>query len=606
MVLREFTYGVDNVTATIRKEDKQNVDTMTLITDFTVTANIGDEIKFYDENNELAFAGYIERRNVTGSLELYCEDYGSILKRSISNNIYVDQLPEEIIEDVVTNAGLTYVSTITSTETIPTYVANKKNSQEITEELADRLLANYATDVNGNFRLELEGGVTNTKTIDNEKSTINGTWEEDITELVNDIYVEGDDRSVFTKEDSFNGTGSQTEFVLSEIPIDVRVETPVGTLKTGYVEGQSTGDYQIIREQKKIIFDTAPSSGTNNVFVSYTSSVPVSSRRRNKTSIDSLGGDPQGVRSSIVRKNWIITREDARAYANYVIENFSNPLVNSTWDINLQSEIIDWQNYNPNEKIFVNDDLRGFSGFYIIRKIERKYGTGKSFRITVGSPERNLALWDKQVADRIRQLEQRDNNSTIINEDEFISESIIQQFDIQISDIEKRTFASDTFYLEENSLGLRNQMVEAGTGPVMRETGYTTTDVTETSVGSVNFTYMTNATTNFIATLSPLLTHIAVGDDDTTPTVLDTALGNETFREALFDTVVTTSNSISINIFLDTSENNSNDIKETGVFDAASSGNMYSRSLTNVISKDSSKEVFIELQYNFSTENTDL
>lgn len=436
MTLRTFTYGVDNVTASITKEDKQNIDVMTLKVPFTTTADIGDEVKFNDENNDLAFAGYIERKNTTGELTLYCEDYGSVLKRLTTNQIYVNQLPEEIIEDVVTNAGLTYVSTIVTTVTIPTYTANKKNSEEIVRELADRLFANYSTDVNKNFRLEIEGGTISSKSISISTATLDGSWEQETTEIVNSVYVEGDSRSVFQKEESFNGTGAQTEFTLAEIPINIRVEHPVGTLKTGYVDGQSTGDYQIKRDEKKLIFDVAPSSGTNNILVTYDYSIPVSIRRRNKASIDTYGE-----RTRIVRKNFITTRDDAVAYANYLINNFSQPLVNSTWIINNQADIIDWQNYKPNDSMFVNDTLTGFSDYYIIRKVERKYGRGVSLKITVGSRESNIALWDKEVADRIRQLEQRDDNNTILNEDELVTENL------------KISFSTEVVYIKTKSKG---------------------------------------------------------------------------------------------------------------------------------------------------------
>ena len=70
MVLREFYYGVDNVIVTITKEDKTNVDTMNLITNYGVLADVGDEIHFYDENNELAFGGFIQNKETTGLLNL--------------------------------------------------------------------------------------------------------------------------------------------------------------------------------------------------------------------------------------------------------------------------------------------------------------------------------------------------------------------------------------------------------------------------------------------------------------------------------------------------------------------------------------------------------
>ena len=605
---------------------------MVLKVPFGTEGNVGDEVNFYDENNDLAFAGYIETKDTTGQITLDCEDYGSILKRSITNEIFIDKLAEEIIESVVTAAGLTYVSTITSTEIIPTYSANKKNSQEIVEELADKLLANYATDVLKNFNLEIEGGTTSTKTISNVNATITENWEEDITELVNSVYVEGDSRSIFAKEESFSGDNSTTEFELVEIPIDIRVEHPVGTLLTGYVEGQSTGDYQIKREQKKIIFDTAPSSGSNNIFIAYTASIPVSVRRRNAASI-ALYQE----RNTVVRKNWIITRDDARSYANYMITNFSSPLVNSTWSLTSQTDINDWKDFEPNQLIFVNDDLRGFNDFYIIRKVERNYGGGgAACKITVGSRRRNLGLWDKQVADRIRQLEVRDENNTVLNEDEFVQENLTIQFDSDITQIQKRTFDSDTFYLEENSSGSRNQMLESGLGDIMRETGYTTTDIdglndnlvaqsgdnlvtqsgdnliaqsttdTNLDVGVITALYQTTSINDSVTELASNITHIAVGDDNTAPTTSDTALGNETYREALFDPITTTPVSVSATMFMDVTENNGNDIKETGTFNAGAGGTMYNRALTNVIAKDATNEVFIEINFLFSSVNIDL
>ncbi len=97
------------------------------------------------------------------------------------------------------------------------------------------------------------------------------------------------------------------------------------------------------------------------------------------------------------------------------------------------------------------------------------------------------------------------------------------------------------------------------------------------------------------------LSHMAVGDDDTTPVDTDTTLGNETYREAFFNEVTDTT--YRAELFLDTTENNGNDIKECGLFTAGAGGDMYARSLTNVINKTTSIEVFIEYVINFEVIN---
>lgn len=97
------------------------------------------------------------------------------------------------------------------------------------------------------------------------------------------------------------------------------------------------------------------------------------------------------------------------------------------------------------------------------------------------------------------------------------------------------------------------------------------------------------------------LSHMAVGDDDTTPVDTDTTLGNETYREAMFSESSTTE--YRAELFLDTTENNGNDIKEAGLFTAGAGGDMYARALINVINKSTSIEVFIEYVIKFSIIN---
>jgi hypothetical protein len=104
--------------------------------------------------------------------------------------------------------------------------------------------------------------------------------------------------------------------------------------------------------------------------------------------------------------------------------------------------------------------------------------------------------------------------------------------------------------------------------------------------------------------IKSLVTHIAVGDDDTTPTEGDTTLGNETFR----DTATVTQSGLTLTVkgLLDVTENNGNTVKELGLFDAAASGNMYSRNLTTVVDKDGNTEIRLTNTLTVSTENADL
>ena len=90
-------------------------------------------------------------------------------------------------------------------------------------------------------------------------------------------------------------------------------------------------------------------------------------------------------------------------------------------------------------------------------------------------------------------------------------------------------------------------------------------------------------------------THMAVGDDATTPTVGDTALGNELTRKAVQEVTQGTSDVI-VSLFLNSTESNGNSLKEVGMFDAAAAGNLLERNTFTTISKTSSLEVWIDVE----------
>jgi len=606
MATINFTDGTDNLQSVINKEDSTNTDVLNLQIPFTTSISVGDIVNYYDKDSTLIFHGIVQTIKTSGIKEVEVYDYGAELLQRTVNEIFNDQSPEEIIESIINDyTTLTYVSTITSGITISTYVANKKKAWDVVTELSEVLLANFRVDQNKNFQLELEGNTKSSKSITTGtlgNAILDGTWKEDKSKLVNSATVDGDDRQIFEREpELYSGDGSTTEFSLSEIPLDIKVEHPVGTIKTGYVEGSSTGDYTIDRDNKKVIFDTAPGSGTDNIQVTYTVSIPISVRRKSKGSIDIYGQHDKNY-----KKPYIKTRNDARDLALFIINRFSQPLKSATFIITSNTEFYDFNSWLPNQVVDVTDNIFNISGSYIIREVERS-NLGE-LKVTVGDPSDDFISWSKEAQQRIKQLEEKDDNATILSEDEFVSESITLQFDCGITTVTERTFQSDTFYLEEDTNGTRNQMKNDGTGSVMRETGYSDTDLTSSvdDTGVVSSFYMSSARTDFITQLNTLITHTATGDDDTTPTVSDTTLGNETLREVYFDKVLISTTGIGFTMFQDTADNNGEDIKETGLFDASSGGNLYSHSLTNAISKDSAKEVFIETQINVLLENTSL
>ena len=108
--------------------------------------------------------------------------------------------------------------------------------------------------------------------------------------------------------------------------------------------------------------------------------------------------------------------------------------------------------------------------------------------------------------------------------------------------------------------------------------------------------------TTVLSSISSGVTHIAVGSGTTAPSVTDTTLVTETYRDAVLSEI-TAGNTYTAQLYLDTTEDNGNNIKEIGLFSASSGGTMYERALTNIIAKTSSVEVFAEINIMVSVEN---
>lgn len=446
MATLDFTLGTDQVQAEIIKEDSTNTDILNITVPFSTSISPADIVNYYLADGTKIFSGIVQSVEKAGEKTAIVYDFGAELLQRTVNEIFTNQSPEAIIEYIINNyTSLTYSSSISSGVTIGTYVANKKKAWDIVTELSEVLLANFRVDVDKNFILELEGDTTSSKVIktgQNGNAVIDGAWTEDKSKLVNVVTVDGDDRQIFEREpETFSGDGTTTEFTLAEVPVNVKVEHPIGTVLKGYVEGSTDGDYRIDRENRKIIFDTAPASGTDNIQVTYDVSIPITITRRNKASIDTYNEHDK-----TFKKPYIKSRDNARELAQFLINQFAFPLNKATFFITSTSEINDFNNWIPNQEIFVEDPVFNESGYYIIRKVE--WNSNGEMSVKVGDSDDDFISWSKEAQQRIKQLEEKDDNSTILSDDEYIQENIRVTFSTEIVFIKTRS-KGDAWILDD-------------------------------------------------------------------------------------------------------------------------------------------------------------
>ncbi len=94
--------------------------------------------------------------------------------------------------------------------------------------------------------------------------------------------------------------------------------------------------------------------------------------------------------------------------------------------------------------------------------------------------------------------------------------------------------------------------------------------------------------------LELLFTHGSVGNGQTVPVASDTALEAEDFRDAIDDFDKSISDKVIASLRILTTENNGNSVSETGWFDAAAAGNMWTRNTLTAINKTSDIQIFLD------------
>lgn len=192
-------------------------------------------------------------------------------------------------------------------------------------------------------------------------------YDEDASSIVTRVNVNGA-KQLQTFTESFNGDGSTTQFSLTYTPTENTKVTVGSSVKTRYqLDGvSSSGDYYVDVVNNRIIFNTAPSSGTNNVVVEYTTLRPTQVQEVNEDAeTEYLDGD-------YVEQTFTFTDlqsvDDARNRAKALLDTLSAPLRSLIVKVSKSVGAV-----YPGERVRVIDDVNGIDEYFIVRSVERKY-----------------------------------------------------------------------------------------------------------------------------------------------------------------------------------------------------------------------------------------
>jgi len=263
----------------------------------------------------------------------------------------------------------------------------------------------FFVDINKVLDFSIMGTQSSGVTLQKGVNILSTNFCDDDTNLCNEITVYGG-RQQFSYEETFNGDSSTLEFTVAYEPVDAYV-TVGGTKKLGYQEGMASSDYdyKIDQKNRKIIFATgkAPTTGTNNVVIRYTYSVPIIVKNTNPTSIADYG-----LRSKKIENPQLLTKEDVQAVAVEYINKWSYPIINGKVVGKIEPNI------DVGETIqYINDRNFSTPQTFVVAGIKQNFiGSRLNTEYTLTSYQNDLEQYLNDLFDRLNALEEKEKGQS--------------------------------------------------------------------------------------------------------------------------------------------------------------------------------------------------
>ena len=221
-------------------------------------------------------------------------------------------------------------------------------------------------------------------------------WKFDNSMCINKVIILGARQLVETTQ-LFSGDAAETEFQLDNVPESIKVFVGSILQTGGITRSTTTFDYSvdINPDVRKVIFESGsvPGSGSDNIEVRYSYSVPVPVTGENSESIEKYGK----YEKTLVYED-IKSVDDAEEKARQTLSKFSTPFAST------QLKIIDATDIKAGYLVNVQDDINNESRTLLVKKIVYNYPfTGDE--ITLSDREWRLETWLIGMDERLKKIE---------------------------------------------------------------------------------------------------------------------------------------------------------------------------------------------------------
>jgi len=394
-------------------------------------------------------------KNGDNLLQLSCVDNLHQYKyKSLNTSFDINIDPEEgevsaIAQNIIERGGMT-ASVVPTGKTSTDATLNKFLARDqsylnrlnaLTSIVNYILFEDYDTE---QIRFEPEGLTTYPETLEVGINIYNNLiWEEDIESVRNKIKIKGAYEED-TREESFNGTGSNATFTLLNTPQVTELFVDGIRKKRGVAGSSYDFDYTVDTTLNKFTFQpgSIPSSGTNNIVMKYTTLIPTPVVGSEPTSIAKYGL----TQTATYTFQDIVDIYDAEFRLNSLLSHLAFAKLKTKcetdkYDLKIGNKVRVVDPINPRK-----------TGEYIVKKIVVNYPDPLDI-VFVGEDEFNVNAVFSTINERLKLLEIKDTTvSEILTQ--LINLSKSYRYERRFTKLEIKNITGDTLIWGHTDYGI--------------------------------------------------------------------------------------------------------------------------------------------------------
>ena len=295
-------------------------------------------------------------------------------------------------------------------------------------------------------------------------------WDYDASELYNSVELRGAQQEVETTETGQIGVTSEyttTSVTLTNTPVSVKVycdsSNPPTTLKKGGISSSTaTYDYQVDKEQKKIIWSSSfTPGGSDYVIVNYSYNIPVPVVLNDATSQETYGD-----KKKILHKYDIVNINDAENYATRWLAEHKDPIIKTTLKIQDISDL------DVGQSVRIQDPFNDIDDDFIVVRIKMEYPYRQD-EIEVVSKIIDTDMFEWEISRRVKRLEEQNASDTdlLLHVFSVDREALYDRRYIELQVKDRSDDGVDTFILSHPTFGVlgTQKLGDAGTVAITKK-----------------------------------------------------------------------------------------------------------------------------------------